>query len=456
VSDVGDNETSGITVAVTGGAGQLGTLVSRALCREPDVARVVCLDRRRPVVASPKLDYVECDVRDAGIRRHLHGVDALVHLAFVVTRHLPREEYDAINVGGSRNVFAAAASAGVGNIVYASSVAAYGVVPGHPVPLLENSERKYQPAFAYSACKWQVEDLLDAFEEDHPDIVVARMRPTILLGRTMDHPLGQLLRGRRIVSMGDRRPLPIVWDEDVADAFVLAVMQRARGAFNLSADEGLDAEGLARAGGLHLIRVPRGVASSAARVTRTLAKLGIGDAHDPAWAELTSEALLAPSSERAKRVLGWKPRCPTATDVVRRYVRVVPHRADARFLAALGALAVLEGDRARQVLPSGARVHLEVEGARGGDFGLCFGGHRLQVSRRAPRPPTARLALSDVDLASLLAGHMSFDEARHEGRIEIEGDVTAGAAIGRLLSAMREGDGVRGIVLDRVGRLLGR
>lgn len=446
----------GMRVVVTGGAGQLGTLVVRRLCNEPDVAHVVCIDRRRPSVASSKLSFVQCDVRDPGIRRHFAGADALVHLAFVVTRHLPREEFDAINVGGSRNVFGAAASAGIERIVYASSVAAYGVVPGHPVPLLEASERKYQPGFAYSACKWLVEDLLDGFEEDHPQIAIARMRPAILLGRNMDHPLGQLLRGRRIVALGDPQPLPIVWDEDVADAFVLALMRRGRGAFNLSADAGLDAQGLARAGGLHCIRIPRAVASSAVRLSQALARLGIGDAHDPAWSDLATDAHLVVSSERAKRVLGWTPQCPTATDVIRRYVRVVPHRVDPRFVAALGALAVLEGDRARQVLPEGARVHIEVEGPRGGDFGLCFGRRRLQVSRRSPRPPTARLALADVDLASLLAGHMTFDDARAEGRIALEGDETTGQAIGRLLSAMREGDGLRGIVLDRVGRLLGR
>ncbi len=446
----------GIRVAVTGGAGHLGTLLLRGLCREPDVAQVRCLDLRPPLIASDKLEVVSADVRDPQFARHLEGMDALVHLAFVVTRHLPRDRYEAINVGGSRNVFNAAAAAGVQTIVYASSVAAYGVVPGHPVPLLESSEREFQPGFAYSACKWLVEDLLDAFEEDHPNIAVARMRPSILLGRYMDQPLGRILRGRRMVSLGHENPLPIVWEEDVADAFVLALMQRARGAFNLSADSGLDPERLALAGGLRLIRVPSGVAREAMRLTKALARLGLSDAVDPAWTEATARSHLEPSSARARSELGWSPRCPTAADVIRRYVRVVPHRMDPRFVAAMNALALLEPGRVRAVLPAGARIHLEIEGPRGGDFGVTVADGRLRVSREAPRPPTARVIVDAVDLGRLLSGTVSFEQGRREGRIEVEGDEAVAGGFGALLAGLRQSEGLRGVILDRVGRLLAR
>lgn len=446
----------GIRVAVTGGAGQLGTLVMRGLCRDPDVGLVRCLDLRKPTVASPKVEAVVADVRDPSFARHLEGIDAVAHLAFVVTKHLPRERYEAINVGGSRNVFNAAAQCGVQTIVYASSVAAYGVVPGHPEPLVEASERQFQPNFAYSACKWLVEDLLDAFEEDHPDIAVSRMRPTILLGRTMDHPLGSLLRARRMVSLGGDRPLPIVWDEDVADAFVLALKHRARGAYNLCTQDGLTAEDLARAGGLHLVRLPERVLRGGVRLSGMLANLGVGEAHDPAWTEVTSRARLCPAPDKAREDLGWSPRCATASEVIRRYVRVAPRGGDPRLYAALTAAVSVAGDRARELLPAGASVHLEVEGPRGGDFGLTFDGPRLSLSRSAPRPPSVRLALRDEDMFSLLSGKTSFEAARRDGRVEIEGDEAEANAAGHLLGSLRNGEGLRGAVLGGVGRLLAR
>ena len=69
---------------------------------------------------------MEADVRDGDLVADLlRGSDALVHLAFIVTPHLPREVFEAINIEGSKNVFRAAAAAGVRRIVYCSSLAAY-------------------------------------------------------------------------------------------------------------------------------------------------------------------------------------------------------------------------------------------------------------------------------------------------------------------------------------------
>src|SRR5439155_19868861 len=122
--------------------------------------------------------------------------EALVHLGFVVTRFERREVMDAINVEGSRNVFRAAAAAGIRRIVYSSSVAAYGVVPGQPVPIVEDTPRRYQDDFAYAANKYRVEEHLDGFEREHPEIAVVRLRPSILIGQRMDHRLGDGLRRR--------------------------------------------------------------------------------------------------------------------------------------------------------------------------------------------------------------------------------------------------------------------
>src|SRR5690348_10340443 len=124
-------------VAVTGGAGQLGTLVLRRLCADRTVAEVRSLDLRPPLAVSPKLKAVEADVRDPELARHLDGCDVLVHLAFLVAKRGKRELQDQVNVEGSKNVFRAALQAGVRRIVYASSIAAYGVVPGHPEPIVE-------------------------------------------------------------------------------------------------------------------------------------------------------------------------------------------------------------------------------------------------------------------------------------------------------------------------------
>ena len=104
-----------------------------------------------------------------------------------------------VRVGGSKNAFNAAAAAGVKTVVYSSSVAAYGVLPGHPRPITEQTPRRLQDSFPYAAAKYRVEEFLDGFEKEHPDVAVARLRPSILIGPGMNHPLGAALRDRKSV-----------------------------------------------------------------------------------------------------------------------------------------------------------------------------------------------------------------------------------------------------------------
>src|SRR5437763_121557 len=158
-------------VAVTGGSGELGTLVLRRLVDDRSIREVVSLDVRPPLVASGKLRAVHADVRSKeDLARHLEGCEAVIHLAFMLAQHAERSLIDAVNVGGSRNVFEAAVASGARTIVYASSVAAYGIVEGHPQPLVETSPRVFREDFAYTATKFQVEELLDELEPLHPEV----------------------------------------------------------------------------------------------------------------------------------------------------------------------------------------------------------------------------------------------------------------------------------------------
>ena len=119
-------------IAVTGGSGQLGTLVLRRLAADPHITELISLDLQPPRVASAKLKAERVDVRDLNIGQHFEGCDAVIHLAFVVTTAMERRLFDAINVGGSRNVFEAAATAGVPRIIFT----AHGWAHQEPRPLL--------------------------------------------------------------------------------------------------------------------------------------------------------------------------------------------------------------------------------------------------------------------------------------------------------------------------------
>ncbi len=303
-------------VAVTGGSGHFGQLVVERLLERPEIGSVLSLDIVPPRLEHDKLEGRVADISDPQIGRLFEGVDTVVHLAFLIGSHLPRERYEAINVEGSKNVFRGARQAGVKQIVYASSVAAYGLVRDHPVPITEDTPRVHQPDFAYNDAKFRVEAFLDDFEAEHPELTITRMRMVTALGPGQKSAIGRMLARGYVPSTSDV-PWSIIWEDDVADALVLAVEKRAAGAFNLSTEESMSGADLAKATGMKSLRFPRFLGVALGNLTVLGWKLGlVKKATDPSWFRY-SDAVLVLSSERAVRELGWKRRYETAVEVLR-------------------------------------------------------------------------------------------------------------------------------------------
>ncbi len=418
-------------IIVTGGAGQLGTLVLRRLLTDSAITQVVSLDVRPPIVASEKLTHVIADVRNPDLARHFQGAEAVIHLAFIVTRVIARDDFESINVFGSKNVFTQAYAAGVRQFVYASSVAAYGVVDRTDV-VTEATPRVRDARFPYAACKYDVEEFLDEWEAAHTDVVVARMRPSVLMGGRIEHNLGVALKQRVLPALP--RPIPMVWDEDVADAFLLALKKKAKGAFTLSCDHALNGAELAAAAGLTLLPMPEGILRATLALSDFLSKRGVGV--DPAWVRAALTELAPYDTSRARSELGWNPTCPTAESVIRRFVDTDPGRMAPR----LWAFFKLFDWGSSNVPPvpelAGltAAMHLWLVGPGGGDVTVQVRDGRLRVSVGVPRPPTSVVRMRTSTFMDVVAGRLDATSAEASGLLEASGDAS-GTLILRALVA---------------------
>lgn len=421
-------------VAITGGSGQLGTLVLRRLAGERSITRIVAVDLRPPLVASKKIENVRLDIRDKSLGAALAGCEVLVHLAFMVAKRAPRAVQDSVNVGGSENVFRSALAAGIRRMLYASSVAQYGVVPTLPVPVVEDTLRTRQPEFWYACAKHDVERRLDELERAHPDLRLARFRPAILIGNRMEHQLGSLLRKGLLPDVSN---LPVVWDEDVADAFLLALRTGAKGAYNLAADDQLPPRELARLTGLST--VGPGVMRAVRAGEKLLTVLRVVPPADPGWSVRMDKKLVY-SSEKAKRELGWKPKCPTARDVLERLVQTVPRKLDRRvavFARVVNGTQAQRPQGGQAQAPDGARaqeadgtqaqapderqtLHLELSGPNGGDVTIASKRGRLRVRLGAARPPDATAKMKADTLFDLLSGKRGLADAIREGDVQLD------------------------------------
>jgi UDP-glucose 4-epimerase len=130
----------GATVLVVGGAGLIGSHIVDRLVDE-GAREIRVLDNlvrgslRNLEMSRGRFTFLEGDVRDrAAVARAVAGCDYVFHQAAIritLCAERPRDCLDVL-VGGTFNVFEAAAAAGVRKVVYASSASVYGAAEDFP------------------------------------------------------------------------------------------------------------------------------------------------------------------------------------------------------------------------------------------------------------------------------------------------------------------------------------
>lgn len=114
-------------ILITGAEGRVGGVVRKAL---KDDHELILLDRRDPVESYCRRGtsgpFRTADISDfCSIAPHFEGVDTVIHLAANPSPTAPWHSLAENNVTGTRNVYEAAARAGVRRMIYASSIHVY-------------------------------------------------------------------------------------------------------------------------------------------------------------------------------------------------------------------------------------------------------------------------------------------------------------------------------------------
>lgn len=301
-------------VVVTGSTGNVGTSVVTALSADPQVTEIVGIARRQPTWTCPKLRSLALDIRDGDLGTAFRGAAAVVHLAwmFQPTRQ-PLVTWEN-NVIGSLRVFEAAAAAGVGALVHASSVGAYSAGPADGRPVDESWPTHALPTAAYGREKSYLERSLDALEVAHPDMRVVRMRPCFLFKAQSAAEQRRIFAGPLLPArLVGHKLVPVVPDvagltfqalhsDDAADAYRRAALEPVRGPFNLAADPRITPAELARIFAARTVRLP----ASALLAGTRLAFLAHAVPSPPELLELFLGLPLLDAG-RAARELGWQP-----------------------------------------------------------------------------------------------------------------------------------------------------
>ena len=307
-------------IVVTGASGNVGAGVLRALARSEPDAEVIGVCRRPPThgelyrgVSWHSVDLSSPDAAEE-MAPAMRDADVVVHLALAILPAYDDAYLYRANVSGTQAVLDAMVTAGVRHMVYASSLGIY--APGLGEPVAETWPTTGQPTSTYSRHKVMVEAMLDEFELGHPDVVISRFRPTVVVQREAASELRSVYVGpfvpRAAFQLLRRRLLPIlplpeglalqfVHADDVGDAAVRLMQQRARGSFNVAADV-LDQEGIAALVGARPVEVKPELVRRAVSALHGLRVVAV----TPGWYDVATRSPLMDTS-KARDELGWRP-----------------------------------------------------------------------------------------------------------------------------------------------------
>lgn len=313
----------GLTVAVTGPTGEIGKPFIRALEKRKEVARIIGMARREFDPAAhgwKRTEYLRGDVLDRdAVAGLVADADVVVHLAFIIAAS---GDSRAINLEGSRNVFAATAAAEVPRLVYASSVAAYGFHDDAPDLLTEDTPARGTERHPYSAQKAEVEHVL-AEELDGSKTGAWVFRPCIVAGPDalilidsipgigLTEKLPAAVRSLfeqvpilRPVLPDPGIPFQLVHQDDVASALVAGVLGRGKpGVYNLAGPGEVGVPDIADALGWYSLPIPELAVDATAEIVARLPFLP-PEAH---WIEAFRTSVLMDTS-KARRELRWRPK----------------------------------------------------------------------------------------------------------------------------------------------------
>jgi len=303
-----------VKLLVTGGAGYIGSVVSRSLLAAGhEVVVLDSLERGHRAAVAPGARLVVADLRDMdAVRRALaEGFDGVLHFAaFALVGESVAQPgaYWRNNVGGSLNLLEAMRDAGVARLVFSSTCAVYG--QPDEVPIAESAPTR--PTSPYGASKLAVDVMIggfcaahglgavslryfnvagasgDAGEDHHPE--------THLIPNVLRAALGRLdqveLYGTDYPTADGTAVRDYIHIEDLSDAHLLALDAARAGEhriFNLGNGSGFSV---------------REVIAAAERVTGR--RIPVREAPrrpgDP--------PMLVAAAERIRAELGWRARRP--------------------------------------------------------------------------------------------------------------------------------------------------
>ena len=306
-------------VLITGVSSTVGRHLAMHLAADPRVGFVLgTAPGPRPRFLAPldpaRFLYIPTDilrprqVRDLFHRPEFteHGIDTVVHLAFVSHPNLRGRKVHRLNVEGTKGLLDRCMESGrVRKFVFKSSDAVYNLDPTTPVYLDENADLNHVPL----ADQW-IQDRVAAemicrsrMDSQGMDVVILRFAS--IVGRNVGGQMNAYFDGRVVFrALGYDPLLNLVHMKDVIEAIRLAIVtDTGSGIFNIAGADTATVSTFAEMNGRRCIALPDPLLEL---VNRAMRRVGLTDYYYSVDRDRMRYTCLLDTT-RAREILGYQP-----------------------------------------------------------------------------------------------------------------------------------------------------
>jgi UDP-glucose 4-epimerase len=265
-------------VLVTGVSRWLGGALAAELAADPAVDRVIGVDTVPPAAdvlrRLGRTEFVRADIRSPVIGKVIESasVDTVVHMNISRTPASAggRASMKELNVIGTMQLLAACQrSTAVRRLVLKSTSAVYGASSRDPAVFTETMQARRVPAGGFAQDSMDIEGYVRALARRRPDVDVAVLRFTNLIGPRVDSLLSGFLRMRVIpTALGYDARVQLLHEDDAVAVLYRAATGDFAGTVNVGASGTVLLSQAIRRLGRVAVPVPEAAMGSIGKLTR--------------------------------------------------------------------------------------------------------------------------------------------------------------------------------------------
>lgn len=221
------------THLVTGGSGYVGSFIIKKLIEMGE--KIYSLDVIDPLERDGNVNYVNGSVLDKDLIDNLtRKCDFIHHNAALVPLTKSGEEFNKVNVEGTKILVESSIRNNISHFCHMSSSAVFGLPT--ELPLLNSSIRK--PVEIYGQSKKEAEDIVMSYIASNPDFSCSIVRPRTILGSNRLGIFELLFRwiskGNNIFVIGAAdKPFQFAHINDIVNASIQSCKFKKRGTYNV-------------------------------------------------------------------------------------------------------------------------------------------------------------------------------------------------------------------------------